>query len=115
MVGGHGADGRLLHFAEGEERAGELLLGEAEEEVGLILAAVGGAGEDPAAAGFVVAIARVVAGGDALGADLAGGEEELIELEVVVAEGAGDGGAAGEVLGYEGLDDLSFEAILSIH
>jgi hypothetical protein len=61
----------------------------------LVLRGVGGAGENPAAAGFVVMIARVMAGGDALGADLAGGEEELVELEVVVAEGARDGGAAG--------------------
>ncbi len=76
--------------------------------------AVGGAGEDPAAAGFVVVIARVVAGGDALGADLAGGEEKLIELEVVVAEGAGDGGAAGEVFADEGADYLGLEAILRV-
>ena len=114
VVGGHGADGGLLHLAEGEEGAGELILGEAEEEVGLVLGLVGGAGEDPAAAGFVVVIARVVAGGDALGADLAGGEEKLIELEVVVAEGAGDGGAAGEILGDEGADDLGFEAVLRV-
>jgi hypothetical protein len=80
----------------------ELVLGEAEEEVGLVLGLVGGAGEDPAAARLVEVVARVVAGGDAVGADLAGGDEELVELEVVVAEGAGDGGAAGEVLGYEG-------------
>jgi hypothetical protein len=49
-VGGHLADGGLLHLAEREERAGELLLREAEEEVGLVLGLVGGAGEDPAAA-----------------------------------------------------------------
>ena len=40
--------------------------------------------------------------------------EELVELEVVVAEGAGDGGAAGEVLGDEGLDDVGFEAVLLV-
>ena len=59
-------------------------------------------------------IAGVVAGGDAVGADLAGGDEELVELEVVVAEGAGDGGAAGEVLADEGLDDFGFEAVLLV-
>ena len=59
-------------------------------------------------------VAGVVAGGDAVGADLAGGDEELVELEVVVAEGAGDGGAAGEVLGDEGLDDFGFEAVLLV-
>ena len=40
--------------------------------------------------------------------------EELVELEVVVAEGAGDGGAAGEVLGDEGADDLGLEAVLLV-
>ncbi len=112
--GGHDADGGLLHLAEREEGAGELVLGQAEEEVGLVLGLVGGAGEDPAAAGFVVVVAGVVAGGDAVGADLAGGDEELVELEVVVAEGAGDGGAAGEVLVDEGRDDLGLEAVLLV-
>lgn len=90
-------------------------MSEAEEEVGLVLGAVGGAGEDPAVAGLVEMVASVVAGGDALGADLAGGEEELIELEMVVAEGARDGGAAGEVFADEGANDFFFEACLSIH
>ena len=40
--------------------------------------------------------------------------EELVELEVVVAEGAGNGRAAGEVLGDEGADDLVFEAVLGV-
>ena len=115
MVGGHGADGGLLHFAEGEEGAGELVLGQTEEEIRLVLRAVGRAGEDPAAAGFVVVVAGVVAGGDALGADLAGGKEKLIELEVVVAEGAGDGGAAGEVFGNEWTDHFVFKTRLSIN
>jgi hypothetical protein len=53
-------------------------------------------------------------GGDAIGADLAGGDEELVELEVVVAEGAGDGGAACQVLGDEGPDYLGFETVLLV-
>jgi hypothetical protein len=59
-------------------------------------------------------IARVVAGGDALSADLAGGEQKLIELEVVVAQGAGNGRTAGQVLADEGLDDFSLETVLRI-
>ena len=113
-VGGHLADCGLLHLAEGEEGAGELLLSQAEEEVGLVLGVVGGAGEDPAAARGVEVVAGVVAGGDAVGADLAGGDEELVELEVVVAEGAGDGRASGEVLADEGLDDVGLEAVLLV-
>jgi len=33
---------------------------------------------------------------------------------VVVAEGAWDGRAAGEVLAHEGADDLGFETVLSV-
>ena len=91
-----------------------MVLREAEEEVGLVLRLVGGAGEDPAPASFVVVVAGVVAGGDAVGADLAGGGEERVELEVVVAEGAGDGGASGEVLVDEGADYFGFEAVLLV-
>src|SRR5271170_6833109 len=64
------ADARLGVAAERKESARELLLGEAEEEIGLVLAGVGGALEDPAAALGVVLVAGVVAGGDAVGADL---------------------------------------------
>ena len=113
-VGGHLADGGLVQLAEREEGARELLLREAEEEVGLVLGRVGGARENPAAARCVEVVAGVVAGGDAVGADLAGGGEELVELEVVVAEGAGDGRAAGEVLVDEGADDLGLEALLLV-
>lgn len=115
LVFGDLADGGLLHLAEGEEGAGELGLREAEEEVGLVLRVVGRTGEDPALARFVEVVAGVVASGDAVGSDLAGGEEELIELEVVVAEGAGDGRASVEVLVDEGADDVGLEAILLVY
>ena len=114
MVGGHVADGWFLHSAKWKKGAGELGLGETEEKVGLVLGAVGRAGENPAAAGLVVVVASVMAGGDAIGADLAGGEKKLIELEMIVAEGAGDGGAAGEVFGDEGADDLVLKTVLRV-
>ena len=59
-------------------------------------------------------VARVVAGRDALGADLACGEEELVELEVVIAERTGDRRAAREIVGDEGADDLVLEAVLGV-
>src|ERR1043165_3711550 len=61
----------LAQLAEREERAGELLLLEREEEVALVLAQVASAPEQHAA---VVAAfeSRVVAGGDEIGAKLAG-------------------------------------------
>ena len=113
-LGSEDADVWLTHFTEGEQGVGELVLRQAKEEVGLILGAISGPGENPSVADGVKVVTRVVAGGDARRADLAGSEEELIELEVVVAEGAGDGGAAGEVLGDEGADDVGLEAVLLI-
>ncbi len=78
------------------------------------MAGVGGALEDPAVALGVVLVAGVVAGGDAVGADLAGGDEQLVELQVVVAERAGDGRASGEILVDEGADDVALEAVLLV-
>ncbi len=59
-------------------------------------------------------IARVVACRDLVGADLASGGEELIELEVIVAESAGNRRAAGEVLVDERTDDLGLEPVLRV-
>ena len=63
----------------------------------------------------VVADAGVVAGGDAVGADLAGGGEELIELHVIVAEGARNRSAAFEVIVDERADYGVFEFALEVH
>ena len=93
---------------------GELLLGEAEEEVGLILGQIGGALENPAGARRIELVDRVVAGGDAVGADGARGLEQLVELEMVVAERAGNGRAAGEILVDEGPDHVALEALLLV-
>jgi hypothetical protein len=81
----------------------------------LVLRAVGGAGEDPALSLLVKMITCIMPGGDAVGADLTGGDKELVELEVIVAEGAGDGGAAGEIFADEGLHYFGFEAGLLVH
>ena len=76
---------------------------------------IGWAGEDPALSLLVKMITCIMPGGDAVCANLPSGDKELVELEVVVAKGAGDGCAAGEVLADEGLDDFCFEAGLLIH
>jgi hypothetical protein len=76
--------------------------------------AVRGALENPAAARRVVLVDGVVAGGDALGADGAGGLEQSIELEVVVAERAGNGRAAVQILVDKGADDILLEALLLV-
>jgi len=90
----------------------ELLLRQAKEKVGLILGQIGGALENPAAACGVVLVDRIVAGGDAISADGARGLEQLVELEVVVAERTGNGRAPGEVLGDKGADNILLKALL---
>src|SRR6266567_3127280 len=60
----------LGHVAERENRAAELLLGQAEKKISLILALVGGTLEQPAVACFVKGHAGVVSGGDALSPNL---------------------------------------------
>jgi hypothetical protein len=55
-----------------------------------------------------------VAGGDAARADPLRGLEELVELQVIVAERAGDGRAPGQVLGDKGADDVRFKALLLV-
>ena len=104
----------LGEFAEGKIGARELFLREAEKKIGLVLGFVDGAQEFVAAGFRIVANARVVAGGDAFGADLARGGEELIELHVIVAERAWNRRAAGEIIVDEGPDHGVFEFALEI-
>ena len=94
---------------------GELLLRQAEEKIGLVLGFVHGAEKFVSAGLDVVAHAGVVAGGDAFCADLARGDEELIELHVIVAQGARDGRAAFEIIRDEGADHVALEFALEVH
>src|ERR1700722_390924 len=109
------ADFVLLQFAEGKIGARELLLRKAEEEISLVLGFVHGSEKFVAAGMRIVAHASVVAGGNALGANLARSDEELIELHVIVAHGARDGRAAFEIIRDEGTDDVELELALEIH
>src|SRR5271168_2676233 len=104
----------LGQMTQREERMGELLLGEAEEEPCLVLGAVGGALENPASTRGVVLVAGVMAGGDAIRSDLLGGAQKLVELEVVVAERAGNRRAARKIVVDEGANDILLEALLLV-
>src|SRR5439155_26170194 len=70
--------------------------------------------QDPTAAGRIVFVHRVVAGGDAAGADGAGGLEQLVELEMVIAERARNGGAAGEIFAHERAHNVLLKALLLV-
>jgi hypothetical protein len=62
-----------------------------------------------------VADAGVVAGGDAVGADLSRSGEQLIELHVIVAERAWNWSAAFEIVIDERADHTVLELTLEIH
>ena len=52
--------------------------------------------------------------GDARGADLARGCDEIVKLDVIVAERARNGSTAGEIIGDERADDGLLEGLLEI-
>src|SRR5579872_5728868 len=113
------AAGDLAHFgliqlADRKQRAGQLRLRQAEEEVGLILACVH-AFAQLIASGGVARNAGVVSGRNLRGANRIGHLQKLIELDEVVAKRAGDGRAPGQILADEGSDHLLLEALLEIH
>ena len=61
-----------------------------------------------------MADASVVAGGEAIGANLASHAEQRFELHIGVAVGAGNGGASAEIVPYEGTDDAVFKLVLEV-
>ena len=64
MIARQAADLRLGEFAQRKQGARKLRLGEAEQEIGLVLGAIHGAQQLVAAGSGVAADARVMAGGD---------------------------------------------------
>ena len=80
----------------------------------MVLGLVDGAAELVTASGFVEGDAGVVAGSDFFGTDAGGHLEEGFELDEVVAEGAGDGGAAVQVIVDERAHNVLFELIFEV-
>ena len=86
MFAGNLTHARLLVLAEWEKRMRKLLLGKSEEKIGLVLAGIGRPLEDPPAAFGIIMIACIVARRNHVSADLPRCQQQLIELQVVVAE-----------------------------
>ena len=94
-VVGDAADLGLADFAHGEDHAGDLLLGEAVQEVALVLAGIDAAQQLDAV--VRVTDAGVVPRGDEVGPHGHGMVEEGAELDLCVAENVGIGRAASAV------------------
>ena len=101
---GHCSHVGLLQFTEREGGGRQLLLAQLVQEIALVLARVARPQQPPAAA-FAVD-AGVVAGGNALGTQLARRVQEVLELDLAVAQHVRVGGAAGGVLGQEVLEHV---------
>src|SRR5262245_26342591 len=105
---------RLVHVAQRETRAAELLLGQAKQEVSLVLGRIGGATQQPAIAICIELAPGVVAGGQEIGADLPRGNQQLIKLQMVVAKAARDRSPAGEILLDKRTYHITLKALLMI-
>ena len=103
------ADLRLRHPAEWSERATELRLAQAEEEIGLILARVTPFAQDRAVG--VVLDDRVMAGGDVIAAERLRLVPKIAELQLLVAHHARVRRPAGLVFAREIIDHELLELI----
>ena len=113
----------LLHSAERKHRLRKLLLGQAVEKVGLVLAFIDSAHEEPSFPVRVKGSARVVAGREPveMQTSFAGKAGQHAELYPPVAPDAGIGRAAGAILFskiieddfpvlFRAIDDMVFDA-----
>src|SRR3546814_6956847 len=97
--GGRAAVVVLCRIAKREYGGRERCLAQLVQEVALVLARVARAQQAPVP--VVPVDPGVVAGGDALGAQVARGVEEVLELDLAVAQYVRVGRASGRVLGQE--------------
>src|SRR6202030_1485127 len=92
----------------------KLLLRQSPEKVRLVLATVASAPQFPPAGLLVPADARVMAGGQALGANLARHAQQRLEFYIRVAVGACDGRAPGKILVDERAHHARFKLLLEV-
>src|ERR1700734_362686 len=107
-------DLRLGHFSERKKRAAELILGQTEQKISLILRGICRTLEQPAAALLIELNSRVVTSGERVRADLLSDNQQLVELQMVVAQAARDGRAPGQIFLDEGLHDVALEPVFVI-
>ena len=88
----------LGHTAQGKESPAELLLGKSKEKICLILGAIGRTLEQPTARASIEFDEGIMAGSESVRANLLGNNEQLIKLQVIVAEAARNRRAPGKIL-----------------
>ena len=108
----HLPDGVFRVSAHRHQRAGQLRLPHAEEDIGLVFAVVHGLLQHHPVRGALND--GVVAGGDVIRLQRHRPGHQEIELDLVVARDAGVGGAAVLVLGAEVVDNVGLELLLNV-
>src|SRR5271166_2080415 len=108
------ADLGLAHLTQRKQRPAQLLLRQAEQKVCLVFGEVCRTLQYPPPGALVVLIARVMSCSEQVGADLARGNQQLIELQMVVAKAARNRGSPGKIIFDEGTHHVLFEARLLI-
>ena len=114
MLAGQLAHLGLGHLAQRKQRAAQLLLGQAEEKISLVLGAIGGPLQQPAPALLVKLDAGVVSGGQRIRANLLRDDQQLIELQMIVAEAARNRRAPGKILLDKRPHHIALETLLLI-
>src|SRR5260370_41886311 len=98
MLAGKVTNLRLSHVPQGEHRPTELLLREPEKKIRLVLGMIRRTLEQPTAATVVELHAGIGPSRDRFRAELLCHSEELIKLQMIVAENARDRRAPGIIL-----------------
>src|SRR5947209_1904666 len=114
MIAGNLTHLWLGHVSERKAGAAELLLGETKQEIGLILGGIGSPLQQPAIALTVKLTTRIVPGGQQICPNLARRHQQLIELQVIVAEAAWNGRASGKIFLHKGTHHVILETILVV-
>src|SRR5690349_15761553 len=104
----------LSHAAQRKQGAAELLLGQPKQEISLILREVGGTLQQPSSALVVVLDPSIVPGRQQVGANLPCRDQELVKLQVIVAETTRNRCTARKILFDERLHHVPLEALLLV-
>src|SRR5579864_7720544 len=104
----------LIHSAKRKQSPAELLLCESEEKIRLVLGAVCGTLQPPATARIMKFDARIMPGRYRICADLLCHGEQLIELQVIVAEAARNRSSSRQIFLHKRAHYVALEPVLMI-
>src|SRR5207302_7086260 len=114
MLPGTLADFGLVHVPQWEQSAAELLLGQTEEKICLVLAKIGRPLEEPALSLLIECDSGIMSCRDLLGSNLTSHGVQFLKLQMIVAETAWNGRTPGKILFHKRPDNVALEALLVI-